>query len=351
MRSLPLGTADDSNTALVCSVTGQSFRICRELGRGEQGVVYEVIDDEGVSLALKVFFSSYSNNHILVEQRLRKLLLCGTPHLSFCWPLGVFCFPFFQVGSLGYTMPLIPSEFVPCSYIYNRSIYLRFLVVLRACQCLAEAFSHLHGKGFVYADYSLNNIYINPVNGRCLIVDVDNVCSLHEPSKLLGTSPFIAPELVNCMRHPDIHSELHSIAVLFFCLIFLRHPFRGRHLLFEKLGMPLSLEELREEGLCYILDRDVEFTFNEFATCENLFRLEKILPSKITSAFRASFVEGLFNPLSRVSLSRWKTVFGEAIRMLDRCPSCGQEIFIIPDIPDTLFVCWFCRATHPPILR
>ena len=94
-----------------------------------------------------------------------------------------------------------------------------------------ESFRLLHLSGLCYRDVSLANVFFDPRTANIRICDVDNVGIDDGSSKVLGTPLFMAPEIVRdtaFRTFPSRSTDLHSLAVLLFFLLFMEHPLIGR---------------------------------------------------------------------------------------------------------------------------
>ena len=69
---------------------------------------------------------------------------------------------------------------------------------------------------------------IDPGSMALLICDNDNVDVDGAPPTSLGTPKFMAPEIVRGEASPTMDTDLHSLAVVLFYLLFLCHPLEGK---------------------------------------------------------------------------------------------------------------------------
>ena len=92
---------------------------------------------------------------------------------------------------------------------------------------LADKFLQLHAKGLCYRDISQNNVFFDPANGDILICDNDNVAVDGNVTGVLGTARFMAPEVALGKTLPTTQTDLYSLAVLLFYILFNHHPFDG----------------------------------------------------------------------------------------------------------------------------
>jgi serine/threonine protein kinase len=64
--------------------------------------------------------------------------------------------------------------------------------------------------------------------GTIQICDADNIAVDGEPGGVYGTRKFMAPDVVRREALPSTKTDLYSMAVLFFYMIFNWHPLDGR---------------------------------------------------------------------------------------------------------------------------
>ena len=94
-------------------------------------------------------------------------------------------------------MPLRPVDFLPIADLLTGRADASFSTVATLCMGLADSFLKLHAQGLCYRDISLGNVFFDPGTGQPLVCDNDNVgIDGREPARVLGTSRFMAPEIV-----------------------------------------------------------------------------------------------------------------------------------------------------------
>ena len=126
-------------------------------------------------------------------------------------------------------MPRKDDRFKSFSLWLSRKINPTFRVLITACFEICRNFHILHSKGLCYQDLSLNNLYFDPLNGEIKIGDTDNIIiNGSEKGNVLGTPKFMAPEIITCNSLPSTQTDLYSLAVLLFYILFLNHPLEGK---------------------------------------------------------------------------------------------------------------------------
>jgi serine/threonine protein kinase len=310
----------------------------------------------------------------------------------FCWPEGVVE----HQGKVGLVMPLYRSNFFfdygsqngdqlgiggkekegkwfASANLRNRHLDKRELgdwsSYLRVCLLIARAVRRLHSEGLAHGDLSYKNVLIDPLSGRPCIVDVDG---LVVPGKyqadVVGTPDFIAPEVIMTQHLekerrvlPTIETDQHAMAVLFYMLLFYRHPLRGK-----KIHDPNDSErdEAMAMGEAALFIEHSEDTSNRI-DCEEArstelpwFDTEKIPYSiagpYIQPLFDRAFVNGLHNPLMRPIASEWETALSKTLDLIQPCqnPECEQKWFVFDNSQKPC--CPFCGTEYKgqlPILN
>ncbi|MCS6872698.1 MAG: hypothetical protein RML95_09475 [Anaerolineae bacterium] len=215
----------------------------------------------------------------------------------------------------------------------------------------------LHGVGLCHSDFSGANFLVNVARHRAVLIDLDNLVVPDVlPPAMLGTAEYMAPEIVAAyMRgqtdiRPSIQTDLHSLAVLIYQLLLMRHPLRG-----PKVHDPENAE------------RDDQLAFGERALYtedpndrsnrpKDPFRGAWLLGEEVESLMRRAFTDGLRDPSRRPVAAMWRDALS---RMADQhvpCvnPECEGKAFIL--LRDHPAVCPWCntRITYPkqiPVLR
>ena len=154
------------------------YTIIRPIGKGGAGDVYEVMDIKSRKhFAMKHLYHQYATDPMKYHGKLRLLAAHAPPHPCFTWILGVSDFDV-KTKSFCFVMPLVPKGYLPLA----RAIIDRRLLTMdqriSICKQLAEAFSHLKTKKWVYGDCSAKNILFKPKrsgNPEVMIIDCDTI--------------------------------------------------------------------------------------------------------------------------------------------------------------------------------
>ncbi|MBX3061538.1 MAG: hypothetical protein KF726_01090 [Anaerolineae bacterium] len=214
----------------------------------------------------------------------------------------------------------------------------------------------LHGSGLCHSDFSGANFLANIHRQHVVLIDLDSlVVPGVLPPEILGTGDYMAPEIVIAHRRndgtarPSIYTDLHSLAVLIYQLLLMRHPLKGRKINSDDAEQD-DLLSLGEKAL-YVEDPD-----DHSNRPENDFNGAWLLGEEVESLMRRAFTNGLRSPQSRPVAAEW----GDALlRMSDQIIPCSNEncpgkAFVL--LRDRPAVCPWCgtkvpRPTRVPVLR
>ncbi len=306
---------------LVCNIDG-------ELGSGTQGKVYSIICPDNSSLVLKWYFPSMSSPEQL--EILEQLISKQTPSDRFLWPLTIVKIP--GKEGFGYVMLLKESRFKSFSLWLSRKVEPSFNSLLTACFELAQSFHFLHSMGLCYRDLSLNNIYFDPKTGEIRIGDTDNIVVNGEnKGSVIGTPKFMAPEIITGKSLPDTQSDLFSLAVILFYILFLNHPLEGKkESSIKSLDLPAMAKLYGSEPL-FIFDPHDDSNYPDPIFHKNALIFWNIYPKFFKNYFIRAFTHGIRDPLhGRVRETEWQNAICMLKDLICYCSNCGQENFFIP---------------------
>jgi len=224
-----------------CTERGDKVEFVRELGRGGEGVVYQIreyIEEEG-DIVAKVYHRQHWPN-AAKEAKLRFMAHAGDDdlHKHAAWPLTTL---YQQNGGpvVGFLMPNAGGR-LPVHEIYTprdrKRIYpykaWDFLV--HVARNMAAALDTIHRHGHVVGDVNQNNIRV-AADGTVMLVDTDSF-QVNVNGMLclcgVGSPHFTPPELqagVSFDQTPRTpNHDNFGLAVLLFHLLFCgRHPYMG----------------------------------------------------------------------------------------------------------------------------
>ena len=223
-----------------------------------------------------------------------------------------------------------------------------FSVIIRLCLGLADAFLKLHAEGMCYRDISLGNVFADPRTGRPLICDTDNVgIDGQVRSRVLGTSRFMAPEIVRDQALPSIATDLYSLSVLIFYLLMVHHPLIGRRELDFACLDPAAERDLFGTRPLFVFDPTDDSNRPDDAAHPAVLQYWPLYPQFLRADFTRAFTIGLHQPHARVREGIWRQ---RMARLLDGIVSCrcGAEV---PTDHGEATTCWRCGAVVPAHVR
>jgi serine/threonine protein kinase len=298
----------------------------KELGSGTQGKVYSLITPDNSNLVLKWYFTSMAT----VEQYeiLKFLTTTQSPSEKFLWPLAIV--ENSNKPGFGYIMLRKEDRFKSFSLWLSRKIEPTFKVLLTSCFEICQNFHVLHSKGLCYQDLSLNNIYFDPKNGDIRIGDTDNiVVNGSNKGNVIGTPKFMAPEVITGNALPNTQTDLYSLAVLMFYILFLNHPLEGKkETAIKSLDLP-SMKHLYGTNPVFIFDPEDKSNYPDPIYHHNAQIFWDIYPQLFKNLFVRSFTEGIRDSLhGRVRETEWKIALSKMLDSIFYCPLCGSENFL-----------------------
>jgi DNA-binding helix-hairpin-helix protein with protein kinase domain len=226
----------------------------------------------------------------------------------------------------------------------------------RVASNMARIAWKLHGSGLCHSDFSSDNFLVNVNRQHVVLIDLDSlVVPSVLPPEIIGTGDYMAPEIVigharrDTTIRPSIYTDLHSLAVLIYQLLLMRHPLKGpkQHTTDPETDDILALGE----KALYV--EDPEDRSNRPA---EPFNGAWLLGDEVDALMRRAFTGGLRGPHSRPLAAEW----GDAlIRMADQIIPCGNEAcpgkaFVL--LKDRPAICPWCQTKVPrparvPIFR
>jgi eukaryotic-like serine/threonine-protein kinase len=145
-------------------------------------------------------------------------------------------------------------------------------------------------------------------------------------SKVLGTPLFMAPEIVRDTRFttfPSRSTDLHSLAVLLFFLLFKEHPLIGRKVDRGLWDDQHALIHFGREPV-FVLSPDDDSNRPVSPHVEHYWALyPQFLRDRMLTAFGA----GLHAPSARVTEGEWLRTLSRLRDSMGSCPNCGATVF------------------------
>lgn len=304
--------------------SGDEITIKKKIGEGGQGTVY-IVDYNNKDYALKWYAKRSLINPAKFYENLKKNAILGSPAKEFLWPLAV---TDSQGGSFGYIMELRPKEFEDFAHFLNASARFKSTsAVINASINMVDAFQSLHRKGYSYQDLNDGNFFVHPETGDLLICDNDNVAPYGESLGVGGKSRYMAPEVVLGENKPNLDSDLFSLAVVLFMMIFISHPLEG-----AKVASCPCLTDTNEKIFyaqepIFVCDPSNPKNRPVRGIHNNIINLWPLFPDYLKDAFIRSFTDGIKNKSKRLLETEWKKILYKLNDDLIPCRRCGEENF------------------------
>ncbi len=325
------------------------------IGSGAQGEVYQATW-AGQPVALKWYFPQYVQQDPELRKRIEWIIQSGPPNDRFLWPLEL-AFQSTDPESFGYLMPLRAARFKGMADLMMRRIDPSFRALVTAGIELAHSYFQLHASGLCYRDISFGNVFFDPASGEVRICDNDNVDINNKPGAIGGTIRFMAPEIVRSEAAPDTQTDLFSLAVLLFYLLFNHHPLEGkRESAIRCFDLPAMTKLYGKEPL-FIFDPQDDSNRPVPGEHDNAIAFWSLYPEFLRKLFTRAFTVGIHDPnQGRVRESEWRSALLRLRDSILYCPHCGAENFYDADALRATRQpphCWACQTTVPlpPRLR
>jgi uncharacterized protein YidB (DUF937 family) len=202
-------------------VIGNRYEIEEALGRGGMAAVYRVRDlRTGAKLALKRSWARSSRKELRrrasLEREYQTLV-----HLSHPRIIEVYDYGLDEDGPY-YTMELLDGADL------DKTGQLPWKEACALLRDIASSLAILHSRGLVHRDVSARNVR-RTADGRAKLIDFGAMASMGVASDVVGTPPFMAPEVLQ-MQALDARADLFSLGALGYYLITGRHAYPARKL-------------------------------------------------------------------------------------------------------------------------
>lgn len=323
---------------------GGAAVIKRFLGQGGQGAVYEV-EYEGMPYALKWYLPEYLKK---IDQKsfynnILSNIDSGPPADEFLWPVSI---SEYSENSFGYIMNIRPDNYKSFTSVLNATSKIKSL---KTQLCIAEkickAFQKLHSLGYSYQDINDGNFFVDTNDGGVLICDNDNVAPCGVWMGMAGKDRYMAPEVVMGKKHAGMESDLYSLAVVLFMLLFIAHPLEGR-LIHSCPCITIKLvRRFYAEHPVFVMDPKDQSNRPVMGIDNNIISRWPCYPKAIQNLFIRSFTDGLHDASYRVRENEWIDCIDKMIDSIVVCPMCGGEQFYNnPQNSENYFHCEDCGS-------
>ena len=219
-----------------CAANGSVIRVGEELGRGGEGVVYDVVNRP--SQVAKIYLAPIDSQK---TDKLRVMVSQCTDALTglAAWPSDL------VLDHKGHVAGLIMRKvtgFRPVHELYTPKSRLQefpkanWAFLIHAATNVARAFAVMHSHQIVIGDVNHGNVLVNDA-AVCVLIDCDSFQVTNNGHRFLcevGVSAYTPPELQGKDFSAIVRTENHDnfgLALLIFHLLLMgRHPFAGRFL-------------------------------------------------------------------------------------------------------------------------
>jgi DNA-binding helix-hairpin-helix protein with protein kinase domain len=339
------------------TAAGIHCEVKKLLGIGGQGEVYRV-NVAGKDMALKWYFPTFAT--LRQRQMLEQLIQRGAPTSRLLWPIELVSMQ--ERDEFGYIMPLRDPQYRSLMDLMKRRIKKpepTFRTLATAGFYLAESYFLLHADGLCYRDISFGNLFFDPATGDILICDNDNVTVDNTPdSGILGTSHFMAPEIVRGEALPSTKTDLFSLAVLLFYMFMFHHPLEGQREADIHVLDGAAMTRLHGHEPLFIFDPNDRSNAPLPGYQDNPLQLWPLYPQFLRDLFTRAFTEGLHDPENgRVREIEWRTAMIQLRDSICYCQQCNAQNFYdvhaLKRSGGTLSPCWKCQQAIklPPRIR
>ena len=329
----------DLEGKVIQTTEGTKYVLTEIAGEGAQGVVYNEASD-------KFLIKLYNRSNPIQNQnrfdKLKWLIQQDYPD-QFIRPLALIESPY-----VGYVMEkvkghsslnklLVPARDVSFSEWYNkqtgglrRRLFLAYKIAMQ--------FSLLHDTNRAYCDISGNNILVNtdPSIASICMIDIDNIyIPGGDSGNVLGTSRYMAPEIMNKQVSPDIFTDAYSLAVILFELLRVGHPYVGDMV---EDGTP---EQQTQAYLgLYPYEDDPDTDINRSS---QMLPMDVVTTNALRNLFARTFIQGKDDRMMRTSAREFALACLEASNRVMKCsnPEC-KCWFIARANAKKQYVCPWC---------
>ncbi|NCB39790.1 MAG: serine/threonine protein kinase, partial [Erysipelotrichia bacterium] len=208
------------------NMIGEIYRVQNEIGSGGMGKVYKALDTSlNRTVAIKVLHENTSGDHSLVERFIHEgQTLATVGHRNV---MGIYA----SSRDKATGRPFLVMEYIegkPLSQLkeaINKDCRQAVPVMLQ----LAEGIAACHEKNIIHRDLKPSNIIITP-SGIVKILDfgiAKTQSNITKTGMTVGTPEYMSPEQCTGSRNISGKSDIYSLGIIFWELIFGSVPFKA----------------------------------------------------------------------------------------------------------------------------
>lgn len=205
------------------------YKILRELGHGNMGIVYRAEDPQGNPVAIKTILPELLDNTEALRRFDREArAMARVISLNTIRILDVGR----EDGMPFYVMEYLRGQSLEAFLKQGKPLTLHQIV--RLAQEIALGLESAHAQGVIHRDLKPDNIFLVVPHGAAKIVDfgiareVDSSSQLTQPGDILGTPLYMAPEQFS--TSVDHRADLFSFGVILYRLLTGRLPFQASNI-------------------------------------------------------------------------------------------------------------------------
>lgn len=304
---------------------GSPIRIGQELGRGGEGVVYELENRPGE--VAKIYLAPVDSQK---ADKLQVMVSQCTVELTklAAWPSGLVLDQRRHVAGL--IMKKI-TGFRPVHELYTPKSRLQdfpratWAFLVHAATNVARAFAVVHSHGVVIGDVNHGNVVVNDA-ALCVLIDCDSFQVTNNGHRFLcevGVSAYTPPELQGQDFATFVRTENHDnfgLALLIFHLLMMgRHPFAGRFLGRGDMSVERAIAEYRFAFSANSKSLQMEPPPNSLGLSD--------LPPSISAMFEQAFSAASAGNSGRPKALEWITSLEALSRDLIKCPRNACHVY------------------------
>lgn len=317
-----------------------------ELSSGAEGDIYLSADRKHV---VKLYNAQYKLSPAEIQPRIKLLIGEMNPTKDanwaeyFTWPDKLVVAPRvgyrmrFAGGMKKLAFYIMPKSFAKLPPAEKGWYIGRVAVAIK----LASAANRMASMGLCYPDFSLNNVMVEPFDGRMALIDCDSLTVPKRlPPTVEGTTWYRAPELVTGKASvPTVETDRHALAVVLYQWLLDAnhkdfHPLYGKKV-FDR---DPDRDDLMRYGLTpmYSETNEANRDLQQRIT-------SRALGPEMEELFRRTFTEGLKNPNKRPFPFEWQQALYHMYDRLIPCssPHCTWRFFVAK--PAARLTCPMCE--------